>query len=207
VTRAVVFDLFETLVDYDEEKSLAFSAAVAALLGREPDAFHALWREGRRARDTGPLRPYLASIGITGDDVERLLESRRRNSAELLRHPRRGAIETLTELRGRGIRTGLITVCSEDVVDVWKDSPFEGLFDAEVFSCQCRLHKPDPRIYELALKLLRVDAREAVYVGDGTNDELAGAEAVGMRAVQIGSREGWSGKRIATLPEVLAVVD
>ena len=42
MTRAVVFDLFETLVDYDEEKSVAFSAAAAELIGQEPEAFHAL---------------------------------------------------------------------------------------------------------------------------------------------------------------------
>jgi putative hydrolase of the HAD superfamily len=206
VTRAVVFDLFETLVDYDEEKSRAFSAAAAELLGREPAAFHALWREGRRARDSGPMLPYLESIGITGGAAERLLELRRANSAELLRAPRPGVVEMLGELDRRGIGRGLVTVCSEDVVDIWPDTPFAGLFDAEVFSCQCRLHKPDPRIYELALHLLGVDAAEALYVGDGTNDELAGAERAGMRAVQLGARDGWAGPRIRTPPEVLELV-
>ena len=91
-------------------------------------------------------------------------------------------------------------------MDVWAETPFAGLFDAEVFSCQCRLHKPDPRIYELALGLLGVEAGDALYVGDGTNDELAGAQSVGMRAVQIGSRDCWSGERIETPAEVLALV-
>ena len=206
MTRAVVFDLFETLVDYDEERSLAFSAAAAELLGREPGAFHALWREGRRERDSGPMLPYLASIGIAGEKAERLLEFRRRNSAELLRSPRSGVVEMLRELGRLGIRRGLITVCSEDVVDVWPDTPFAGLFDAEVFSCECRLHKPDPRIYELALGLLDTEPGDALYVGDGTNDELAGAERVGMRAVQVGSRDGWSGERIRVPAEVLALI-
>jgi hypothetical protein len=90
VTGAVVFDLFETLVDYDEEKSLAFSTAAADLLGRERESFHALWREGRPARDSGPLSPYLASIGVEGADAEQLLELRRGFSADLLRTPREG---------------------------------------------------------------------------------------------------------------------
>ncbi len=42
-----------------------------------------------------------------------------------------------------------------------------------------------------------------MFVGDGANDELAGAERVGMRAVQIGSFQPWEGERIATIPEVL----
>ena len=206
MTKAVVFDLFETLIDYDEEKSRAFSAAAADLLGREPQAFYALWREGRRARDSGPMLPYLESIGITGGDAERLLELRRANSAELLREPRSGVVEMLGELGRRGIGRGLITVCSEDVVDIWHETPFAGLFDAEVFSSQCRLHKPDPRIYELALQQLGVDAAEALYVGDGANDELAGAERAGMRVVQIGDRDGWAGPRIRTPPEVLELL-
>jgi putative hydrolase of the HAD superfamily len=66
-------------------------------------------------------------------------------------------------------------------VDVWSETPFAGLFDAEVFSCSCRLRKPDPQIYRSALDQLGVAAQEALFVRDGANDELAGAERVGMR--------------------------
>jgi putative hydrolase of the HAD superfamily len=215
VTRAVVFDLFETLVDYDEEKSWAFSVAAAELLGREPEGFHALWREGRPVRDSGPMRPYLASIGIEGGEVDRLLELRRRFSAELLRSPRDGVLETLGELRRRGIGTGLITVCSEDVVDVWQETPFAGVFDSEVFSCSCGYRKPDPRLYRRACDELGVAPAEALYVGDGSNDELGGAERVGMRAILV-HRPGedpawpevrdWPGPRITAIPDVLSFV-
>jgi putative hydrolase of the HAD superfamily len=215
VTRAVVFDLFETLVDYDEEKSLAFSAAAAELLRREPEAFHALWREGRPVRDSGPMRPDLASLGVEGAEADRLLELRRRFSAELLSTPRDGVLDTLEELARRGIRTGLITVCSEDVVDVWAETPFAGAFDSKVFSCSCGYRKPDPRLYLKACEELGVEPAEALYVGDGSNDELGGAERVGMRAVLIHrpSEEpswpevrDWPGPRITAIPQVLELV-
>jgi putative hydrolase of the HAD superfamily len=206
VTRAVVFDLFETLVDYDEQKSLDFSAAAADLLGRGRDEFHTLWRAGRPARDSGPMRGYLASIGVTGGDADRLVELRRASSLGLLAAPRPGVIDTIAELRRRGLGVGLITVCSEDVVEVWEETPFAGAFDAVVFSCSCGYRKPDPRIYELALRKLGVEARDAIFVGDGTNEELAGAEAVGMRAVQIGATQPWSGERISAIPEVLELL-
>ncbi len=206
VTRAVVFDLFETLVDYDEQRSLAFSAAAADLLGRDREEFHALWREGRAARDSGPMRDYLASIGIAGDDADRLVELRRENSLRLLDEPRPGVVETIADLHRRGLGVGLITVCSEDVVDVWEQTPFAGLFDAVVFSCSCGWCKPDPRLYRQACDELGVAPEDALYVGDGTNDELAGAERVGMRAVQIGSSQPWDGERIATIPEVLDLI-
>lgn len=204
--KAVVFDLFETLVDYDEQKSLGFSQAAAALLGRDPGEFHTVWREGRPARDSGPLREYLSSIAIEGEEADRLVELRRANALALLAEPRPGVLETIGELHERGIGCGLITVCSEDVVDVWERTPFAGVFDSVVFSCSCGYRKPDPRLYRQACEELGVAPAEALYVGDGTNDELAGAERVGMRAVQIGASQPWTGERIAAIPEVLELL-
>ena len=215
MTRAVVFDLFETLVDYDDTRSREFGARVARLCGREPEEFHRVWRDGRPARETGPMKPYLASLGIEEREMSDFLELRRSFAREVLGRPREGVVETVGELRARGLRTGLITVCSEDTVDVWAETPFAGLFDAEVFSCSCGLRKPDPRIYRAALDQLAVDPPDALFVGDGANDELAGAERVGMRAILIhrpGAEpawpevRGWPGPRISSIPEVLGFV-
>jgi putative hydrolase of the HAD superfamily len=215
VTRAVVFDLFETLVDYDDTRSREFSSSVARLCGRDPAEFHDVWIEGRPVRDTGPMAPYLASLGMEASAMQRFLDMRRDWTRGILGRPRDGVVDTLVELRRRGVGTGLITVCSEDVVDVWAEAPFAGLFDVEVFSCSCGLRKPDPRIYRLALDELGVAPPEALFVGDGANDELAGAERVGMRAILV-HRAGeepqwpevreWSGPRITSIPEVLQLL-
>ncbi|HUJ55309.1 MAG TPA: HAD family hydrolase [Gaiellaceae bacterium] len=215
MTRAVVFDLFETLVDYDDARSREFGSQVAQLCGREPDEFHEVWRAGRPRRETGPMAPYLASLGIEEENMRDFLELRRSFTRDVLSRPRSGALETLRELRSCGLRTGLITVCSEDTVDVWSETPFAGLFDAEIFSCSCGMRKPDPKIYELALDRLGVEPGNAVFVGDGANDELAGAERVGMRAVLI-HRPGeepaspeareWAGPRITAIPDVLQLL-
>jgi putative hydrolase of the HAD superfamily len=213
--RAVVFDLFETLVDYDDTRSREISAQVARLCGRDPTEFHEAWIAGRPVREAGPMAPYLASLGIEEDAMHEFLELRRSLAREVLGRPRDGAVETLRELRGRGVRTGLITVCSEDAVDVWPETPFAGLFDAEVFSCSCGYRKPDPRIYRIALERLGVEPSEALFLGDGANDELAGAERVGMRAILI-HRPGeappwpevrdWPGPRITAIRDVLSFV-
>lgn len=215
MTRAVVFDLYDTLVDFDDSRSREFSSQVARLCGRDPDEFHSVWIDGRPRRDTGPMAAYLGSLGIADGDIGDFLELRREWTRGILEEPRAGAIEAIRTLRSRGILTGLITVCSEDVVDVWSESPFAGLFDAEVFSCSCGLRKPDPRIYGLALDQLGVAPSEAVFVGDGANDELAGAERVGMRAILIHRPRAepawpevrdWPGPRITSIPDVLTLV-
>ena len=44
------------------------------------------------------------------------------------------------------------------------------------------LAKPDPEIYWKAIRELGIEPATTVYVGDGGNDELAGAERAGLRA-------------------------
>jgi putative hydrolase of the HAD superfamily len=214
VTRAVVFDLWDTLVDFDPVVGRAFQDQVAVRLGRDPDEFAALWFEGRAKRESGTLREYLLELGAPEDLVDELVNLRRDLTRRLLA-PRPGAVETLGELRAQGRRVGLITVCSEDVPDVWSETPFVDLFDAAVFSCSVGMRKPDPRIYRLACHELGVEPNEAMFVGDGANDELAGAERVGMRSVLI-HREGeepqwdevrdWQGPRITAIPQVLSLL-
>jgi putative hydrolase of the HAD superfamily len=214
MTRAVVFDLWDTLVDYDVEGARSYQDRVARRLGRDPEEFAPIWREGRPARDNGSLREYLAALGATGAVVDELVTLRRESTRAMLR-PRPGAVETLHELRDRGLRTGLISVCSEDVPDVWPETPFAALFDATVFSCSVGLRKPDPRIYQLATEQLGIEPSQAVFVGDGANDELAGAERVGMRAVLIHRPDeeplweeacAWSGARITSVPGLLSLL-
>ena len=215
MTRAVIFDLWDTLVDFDVAAGRAFQDRVAERLGRDPDEFATLWLEGRSVRESGTLREYLLGIGAAEGLVDELVTMRRDSTRGLL-VPRPGAVETLAQLRDRGYRVGLITVCSEDVPDVWGDTAFPNLFDATVFSCSVGLRKPDPRIYELACEQLGVEPAEAIFVGDGANDELAGAQRLGMQAVLI-HRAGedppwdevrdWQGPRITAIPQVLSLLD
>ncbi len=125
--------------------------------------------------------------------------------------PRPDALETLAELRSRGHRLGLISVCTQDVPDIWHETPLADTLDETVFSCKVGVSKPDPRIYEIASERLGVESAECLFVGDGANDELPGAERVGMTAVQLRapgeeltpSGEEWRGASIQSLAEVL----
>jgi putative hydrolase of the HAD superfamily len=211
----VIFDLWDTLIDFDPVSGRAFQDRVAERLGRDPDELATLWVEGRARREAGPLRAYLLELGADDESADELAALRLESTRPLLK-PRRGALETLADLRRRGYALGLITVCSEDVEQLWDESPFAGLFDSTVFSCAVGLRKPDPRIYRLALGELGVEPEQAIFVGDGANDELAGAERIGMRAVLI-HREGeepqweevrdWQGPRITTIPQLLSQLD
>lgn len=209
--RAVIFDLWNTIAEWPHERWEEVRHQLAERLGLTPEEFDSRWYgELAAVRETRPFADVLAQLDVTPDAAGEVVSLRREVTQQGL-VPVPGAVETITALRERGLKIGLITVCSEDVPLVWEETSFHGLFDAEVFSATCGLRKPDPRIYRLALDRLAVEPEEAVFVGDGANDELAGAERVGMRAVGVDSPGGelpddWAGPRIRALPELLELV-
>jgi putative hydrolase of the HAD superfamily len=208
--RAVIFDLWNTIAVWPEDLWAETRPQVAEHLGLTIEEFETRWYgDLAHMRETGPIEDVLALFDLSPEAVERVTSLRRAVTRKGL-VPVPGAVETITTLRERGLKIGLITVCSEDVVSLWEETAFHGLFDAEVFSAAVGLRKPDPKIYRLALELLYVEPAEAVFVGDGANDELAGAERVGMRAIGVDSPGGelgdWGGPVVRELPELLELV-
>jgi putative hydrolase of the HAD superfamily len=211
MTGAVIFDLWDTLVEFPVREADLLKSRLAALAAVDPEEFERRWRDGYRASQTGPLADSYRALGVPDEHVAEHVAARHAFTRTALRL-RRGARETLAALRERGVKLGLITVCSEDVPAIWPETELAGLFDAETFSSACGLIKPDPEIYLTTLDALGVEPRDAFFVGDGANDELGGAERVGMTPVLFtpDGREpywaevrGWRGLRVSSLPEVL----
>jgi FMN phosphatase YigB (HAD superfamily) len=98
--------------------------------------------------------------------------------------------ETLSVLRSLhdgGLRLGLVSNVALLPDLMRRDLDALGilrLLDATIFSSELRTRKPDPRIFEACLEELGVAAERAVFVGDRLLDDIAGAQSVGMRAVQ-----------------------
>lgn len=184
--RAVIFDLWDTLVAFPWQVIADRDAALAKVLSVDPGELSSAWMRLEPTWETGPLRPSLGllctELGLRDSDLEQLMALRVEYMRQALRPPRK-VIETLRELRKRGLRLGLISGCSGDVPIVWGETPFFGLFDTAVFSCEARMRKPDVQIYHRAASELRIPASSCLYVGDGARDELAGAVRAGMTAV------------------------
>jgi putative hydrolase of the HAD superfamily len=207
----VIFDLWETLIDWDEEAARRMNERIETRVGF---GFRERWYAAPN-RYTAPVRTVLEQVGVPAEAADDVCAAR----LDFVRHclvPREGAVETLRRLRDDGYRVGLITVCSEDVETLWPESVFAGLFDAEIFSSRLGISKPDPRAYLACCEALGVAPEEAVFVGDGANDELEGARRVGMQAVLI-HKPGedpfwpevrtWDGARVTSIPEVLEVLE
>ena len=95
-----------------------------------------------------------------------------------------GALETVAELRRRGVRLALVTNggAADQRAKIDRHA-VDTRFDAVLVEGEVGFGKPDPRIFRLALERLEVTAAEAWMVGDDLPWDIAGAQAVGIHGV------------------------
>jgi len=87
---------------------------------------------------------------------------------------------TLTVLRGKGIKTGIVSNAYEE--EIQQICEMVGLddFDIIVGSDTAQKAKPDPEIFLYALRKLGIIPEEAIYVGNDLEKDYRGAERTGM---------------------------
>jgi putative hydrolase of the HAD superfamily len=108
-------------------------------------------------------------------------------------------------LRARGMRLGLISNWDNRLSGLITGLGLDAELDTIVSSAEVGLHKPDPRIFELACSRLGVDAQQAAHVGDHHYADIVGAQAIGMRPVLIdrhADSRTWSSGFIVTLDDL-----
>jgi HAD superfamily hydrolase (TIGR01509 family) len=186
--QGVLFDLFETLVT-ESSASIRRASSLAAELGLNEDAFRRHWRSKRVDIVLGrcSFRDALAQIvrTLAGTPDERLLEHLRservKQKAAVLRTIEPDLLAAIGALRARDVKLAVVTNCFAEDVAGWGTSPLRSLFDVTVFSYAAGLAKPDPEIYLLACQELDVPPGRALFIGDGGDDELRGAQTAGLR--------------------------
>ena len=190
IVRAVLFDLFETLVTESETRPAGVSSR-AGVLGCEREAFRTQWKAVRPAVMSGriPFRQALRDIatGLGGYPEDAILQRIRDERVQIKAEPfariEPHVLMMLDRLRGRNLRLAVVSNCFAEDIVAWPRCSLSSRFDCTVFSCEVGLAKPDPAIYVEATRRLGIDdVAEAWFVGDGADDELLGAEHAGLRA-------------------------
>jgi putative hydrolase of the HAD superfamily len=98
-------------------------------------------------------------------------------------------LPVLMRLKERGHRLGIISNWDRRLAGLLDGLGIAGLLDTIVSSAEVGLHKPDPRIFQLACDRVGVRPGEAVHVGDHHYADILGASAVGMIPVLIDRQE------------------
>ena len=221
--KAVLFDLFGTLVDNPTNAEVSqLHEEVASVLGVPAEEYAMGWKATFHERAQGKHGSIAQSIAsaatmngktINQDALRRAVEIRYEFTRGWLT-PRDDAFTTLSQLKNRGLKIGLLSNCTDEVPEVWSSLTIASMFDEPLFSSKELLRKPLPEFYLRALERLNVSAPECLFVADGDNGELAAAKKLGMPAVMIrpanmlndyrqDPEEDWDGPRIERLTELL----
>lgn len=192
--NAVLFDLYETLVT-ESHGSPTRASSLAQALGLERQAYRAEWKARRPRIVLGELSfaDALTEISQTlagsvdTAAVQRICRQRTLEKAAALAHPDEEVVTLITDLGRRGIGLGVVSNGFREDVLPWSDCSLASAFQCTAFSCEEGVAKPDPEIYLRAMRRLRVQPQTTLYIGDGGDHELTGAEQAGLRAF----RAGW----------------
>ncbi len=183
MTRAIIFDMDGTLIDSVDGHASAWQDAFA-------EYGHAF--EHKAIRDQiGKGGDHLLPEFLTPADIERFGKALEKRRGDILKErylpqfkPFPGVRALLQSLHDAGVTVALASSAKQDELKVYKRiAHIEDLVDAETSSDDAESSKPDPDIFEAAMKKLgNVDS--VLVVGDTPYDAIAAGKA-GLRAIGV----------------------
>ena len=235
--KAVTFDLWQTLLlDTPEGLRQARAERVRgihAVLAREGIAaevatvnqaydavgvrLEEVWAARRDVGSRGQVRLLLECLGLDGlvpadgEVMNALDQAYCLPILSALPVPNPGAVEVLRALSSHGLALGL--VCNTGRTPgkmlrlVLDRLGLARYLKTLSFSDEVGLRKPHPEIFQRTLTGLGVMSTEAAHVGDDVTTDIAGARALGMRAIHLchTTSVSQSSDGAETIPSLLAL--
>lgn len=205
--RAVLFDLGDTLfrlhpMDFAAaherfarvlvehvglylEEATALTVDVSKSLR---ESFRELQQSGSTAEPSiaAAAVPHLGRFGAEAKALAAALDDHY-GEADIARwDPPSGRADEVRRFQAAGFRVAFVSNTQTPPALMRRRLAEFGLLDlagAAVFSVEVGERKPGERIYRAALDALGVDASSALFVGDRVREDVAGPQALGMRAV------------------------
>ncbi len=211
--RAVLFDFGGTLFDYETlapgEREVLISLARWAGIEADEHAIRRTYRAAlKRVFYEYLPRPYYLHGDLFGEVLHALAKEygatlsddllARYRAAQFERRAqdfilRDGVRETLEQLRSQGLHLGIVSNVDDDHFSQMIElSQLEPYFDSLLTSEQAQSCKPDAGIFHEALRRAGCAPSEAFFVGDSVQQDIAGANQLGLRSVLIWSRDDQS---------------
>lgn len=202
-TQAVLLDALGTLVELEPpwvhlaaELEVEPSDELAAAVRKEMAYYKEHSHEGRDPDSLAALRARCADI--LSWELDREVTSETMMQA-IRFHAFADVAPALAELRAMGLRLVCVSNWDISLGDVLERCGLGDALDGVVTSAAAGSRKPDPVIFSQALEIAGCPASAAVHVGDTREEDVAGAQAAGIRALLL-DREGAGD--VASLTEV-----
>jgi len=202
--KAVFFDLYHTLVRYEPpQEELEAKALKDFGINTNPEMFNRPMvmanefiyqeiarcplsqrsKEGTIALYTQYQRIVLKEAGIEADEklVLAMLEKMQQFKIKLVLFD--DVAPTLNDLKSRGLILGLISNVERDLTAIINELGLPSWLDIVVTSLDAGFNKPQPEIFEEAMRRAAVQPSEAMYVGDQYQVDCVGADHAGMKGI------------------------
>ena len=188
--KAVIFDMFETLVTHFESP-VYMTKQICADIGISEQKFREIWDVtdedrtlGKKSLEEVIEASLKANNRYSAELFELIITKRKMSKIECFKHIHPEIIPLLMAIKEQNIKIGLITNCYFEESDAIKNSVLFDYFDVACMSCELGMQKPNIKIFEKCVRDLQVEFEECVYVGDGGSFELEAAQATGMHPIQ-----------------------
>ena len=206
--KAVFFDWFNTLAHYEppreELQSQALSESgidippqkiIRGLAVADREFFEENTISPIRKRDpeeqakvyTRYQRTILTESGVDVSTQPEILPRVMQRVRELSRGMRfvlfGDVLPTVSTLKERKLTLGLLTNLDREMKSICHDLGLEPYLDFIITSGEVGEDKPKPPIFLVALERARVEASEAVHIGDQYKVDVLGARGVGINAL------------------------
>jgi FMN phosphatase YigB (HAD superfamily) len=149
--RAVLFDLYETLVT-ERDTPPTRASSLGTRFGLDATQFRKAWKPHRPkvVRGERSFADALLQVGSTlGHQldvtaVQSACEERRLETVAVFERFDPEAVTMLHELRNRGLKLAVVSNCFAEDVEGWPRCSGAPCFDTSVFSCEVGAAKPEP---------------------------------------------------------------
>lgn len=209
--KGITFDWWHTLAetpwpDYDahmrkvrvERIAEAFSdrglvvepEALYGAYDRQTELLVQTWRRHVDLSGEEQIRAFLEFAGLDAADPD-LLDALAASFGDAIRsklpilYPHIAGV--LAALKKQGYRVGLISNTGRTwgrfLRPIQDDLGIGKYFDDRIFSDEIGARKPEPAIFEAALRHLGLGPEEVVHVGDDLEADVGGSKGLGIRAV------------------------
>lgn len=206
--KAIFFDWFNTLARYEPPREELHSQALKEFgVERSPeeilpgvlaaDSYFFEENANSPVEKRGPKRRaevyahyqqiVLAKAGVETD--QELLAKVMKKIGELFEGTTWAlfddVLSTLKILKQQNFILGLLTNLAKDMGPICRKVGLESYLDFVVTSEEAGADKPNPPIFQAALRQAKVDASEAIHVGDQYKIDVVGARGVGINPILI----------------------
>jgi putative hydrolase of the HAD superfamily len=193
--RAVILDYGEVLCFAPEPETMGRMAAIFRI---EPEHFMERYVPTRGPYDQGLLtaeeywRKFARDAGVEVDAAQ--IETLRTWDTRMWSRINAEMIEWARELRAAGVRTALLSNMQHDMAaHARRNFAWLSDFEHQILSCELRLIKPDPAIFEHTIQRLDVKPGEALLVDD-REANVEAARTTGLQAIRFQSAERLRGE-------------